>query len=912
MRHVAISIRLQSLSGSTGARPRILEPPIMSVATPTIAPFVARQRELSRLVQGLEEALTGKLAVRLVAGEAGAGKTALVTELAHRARARDERIVIAVGDGNAQSGAGDPYLPFREVLSVLVGGAASATPSAADGARMHGFVRLSLRALSESAPDLVGMFVPAGAILARLGGMAARRLPWAERLETSLKRRIQHDAPSAALEQMHLFEQYCSVLRAVSAEHPLLVVLDDLQWVDPGSTGLLFHLSRRLEDCPILLVGTYRPEEVALGRGGERHPLEQVIHELKRYRGEIVIDLEACDEAEDRLRLDALVDLEPNALDVTFRDALFGHTHGHALFTLELLHNLQERGDLVRDARGRWMQSGPVDWRGVPARVEGVIGERIGRLAEELRQMLVVASVEGEDFTAEVVARVRELNERDVVRRLSGDLEKRHRLVNARELRRLGGQRLSMYQFRHNLIQKYLYHTLDDVERRWLHEDVGTVLEALYGESADGAAFQLAGHFEEAGRSDRALHYRLVAGARARAVHANHEAIDHYRRALKLADSVSPPLPMERSCEVNENLADVLELCGRHEEALSAYSAALAIARESWPHTRAARLHRKLGLVHSSLRRADEAVSAYADAERELEVAAVHAEDGCQDEWIQLQVDRLTHNYWLGDWHRMAEVVERAGPIIEAHGSARARAEFWHRQVLMRYRRNRFVPDEETARLVRAARAVIDEAGDPDAGGLVRFGVGFDALWARDTVIAETHLRDTLAVAKRTGDFMLEMRCVTYLAVARRFLVDVAGTRTWAQEALRMSRSVSALEYVGSAEANLAWVAYRENDHHGAVRRALSALEYFAAPGLIYPLQWLAIWPLIAASLELGDVARAGEHAQLLLSLPAEQRMSPPVQDALEHAAAAVQAGDPAAAVALAAAVTQARAASLV
>jgi tetratricopeptide (TPR) repeat protein len=884
----------------------------MSDATPTTTPFVARQRELSQLEEGLEEALAGKLAVRLVAGEAGAGKTALVTELARRARARDGRIVIAVGDCNAQSGAGDPYLPFREVLSVLVGGTAAATPTAADGARIQGFVRLSLRALSESAPDLVGMFVPAGAILARLGGMAARRLPWAERLETSLKRRIQHDAPSAALEQMHLFEQYCSVLRAVSAEHPLLVVLDDLQWVDPGSTGLLFHLSRRLEGCPILLVGTYRPEEVALGRGGDRHPLDQVIHELKRYRGEIVIDLEASGEAEDRLRLDALVDLEPNELDGTFRDALFGHTHGHALFTLELLHNLQERGDLVRDAKGRWMQSGPVDWSGVPARVEGVIGERIGRLADELRQLLVVASVEGEDFTAEVVARVRELNERDVVRRLSGDLDKRHRLVNAHALRRLGNQRLSLYQFRHNLIQKYLYHTLDDVERAWLHDDVGTVLEALYGESADGAAFQLAGHFEEAGRPDRALHYRLLAGGRARAVHANHEAIDHYRRALELADSVSPPLPAERSCEINENLADVLELCGRHEEALSAYSAAVAIGPESGPHTRAARLRRKLGLAYTALRRADDASRAYVDAEGVLEAAAVHAEEGWQDEWIQLQIDQLTHNYWLGDWHRMAEVVERARPIIDAHGSTRARAEFWHRQVLMRYRRNGFVPDEETARLIRAARAVIDEAGDPDAGGLVRFGVGFDALWARDIVTAETHLRDTLAVAKRTGDLMLELRCVTYLAVARRFLVDVAGTRALAQEALQMSRSVSALEYVGAAEANLAWVAYRENDHHQAIQRALSALEYFAAPGLVYPLQWLAFWPLIAASLKLGNVAGAGGYAKLLLSLPAEQRMPSPVKEALERAAAAVQADDSAAAVALAAAVTQARGASLV
>jgi tetratricopeptide (TPR) repeat protein len=884
----------------------------MSEAKPSASTFVARQRELSHLEQGLDEALSGRLAVRLVSGEAGAGKTALVTELARRARARDERMVVAIGDCNAQSGAGDPYLPFREVLSILVGGGRDVSPAAAGASPgMQGFVRLSLRALAETAPDLVGMFVPAGAILARLGGMAARRLPWAARLEDSLKRRMQQAAPSAALEQMHLFEQYCNVLRAVSAEHPMLLVLDDLQWVDPGSTGLLFHLSRRLENCPILLVGAYRPEEIALGRGGERHPLEPVISELKRYRGEIVIDLEQAGQLEDRRRLDALVDLEPNVLDGAFRDALFAHTHGHALFTLELLRNLQESGALERDSDGSWVQVAPIDWRAVPARVEGVIGERIGRLAEELRQMLVVASVEGEDFTAEVVARVREVSERDTVRRLSGELEKRHRLVTARELRRLGSQRLSLYQFRHNLIQKYLYQTLDDVERAWLHEDVGTVLEALYGESAAEASFQLARHFEEAGCTEQALHYRLLAGARARQLHANREAIEHYGRALKLADSTSPPLPPERRSEIHEHLGEVLELSGRHEEALVAYTSAIACAPEGGSHTRAARIHRRLGTVCDALRRAEAAVCAHAEAERELGAGGARGEDGWQEEWIQLQVERLTHYYWNGDWQRMAEVVELARPVIEAHGSARARAEFWHRQVLMLYRRNRFVPDEETARLVRAARAAIDEIGDPNAGGVVRFGVGFDALWARQAETAERHFRDALAVAKRTGDVMLELRALTYIAVARRFLDDVAGAHSVAQEALGIGRSVSALEYIGTAEANIAWAAYRQGDHRGAVQWATAALDHFAAPGLVHPMQWLAFWPLIASSLEIGDVARAAGHARLLLTLPSQQRMPESVHDALEHAVAAVHADDAAAAASLAAAVAQAQAATL-
>jgi predicted ATPase len=86
---------------------------------------------------------------------------------------------------------------------------------------------------------------------------------------------------------------------------------------------------------------------------------------------------------------------------------LYRQTHGHPLFTIELLRGLQEQGDLVQDPEGRWVEGPALDWETLPARVEAVIAERIGRLAEPLQAALRVASVEGEVFTAEVVARVR-------------------------------------------------------------------------------------------------------------------------------------------------------------------------------------------------------------------------------------------------------------------------------------------------------------------------------------------------------------------------------------------------------------------------------------------------------------------------------------------------------------------------
>jgi tetratricopeptide (TPR) repeat protein len=322
----------------------------------------------------------------------------------------------------------------------------------------------------------------------------------------------------------------------------LILFLDDLQWADDASISLFFHLGRRVEDSRVMLVGAYRPSDVALGRGGERHPLEPVINELTRYYGDIVVDLDQIPPERSRRFVDALLDSEPNCFKDIFREALFHRTGGHALFTVELLRALEDRGDLVRDDTGCWVPSPALDWETLPARVEGVIEERIDRLDDDLKEMLTVGSVEGEAFTAEVVAQVQALPERDAVRQLSVELERQHRLVSAEGLVRLGNLRLSLYRFVHNLFQHYLYNNLGEAERAYLHRDVGRVIEALFAGQTEEVAAQLARHFEEAGVPDKAVAYRLQAGTKALRMSAHREAIFHLNSGLeRLADLPSGP-----------------------------------------------------------------------------------------------------------------------------------------------------------------------------------------------------------------------------------------------------------------------------------------------------------------------------------------------------------------------------------
>jgi adenylate cyclase len=113
------------------------------------------------------------------------------------------------------------------------------------------------------------------------------------------------------------------------------------------------------------------------------------------------------------------LDIEPNRLGEDFRRAVFAHTGGHPLFTVEVLRAMQERGELVPEAEGRGVEGPSLDWERLPARVEAVIAERIGRLGEELRDVLAVASVEGEQFTAQVVAQIQDTPEREMLQALS-------------------------------------------------------------------------------------------------------------------------------------------------------------------------------------------------------------------------------------------------------------------------------------------------------------------------------------------------------------------------------------------------------------------------------------------------------------------------------------------------------------
>jgi tetratricopeptide (TPR) repeat protein len=772
---------------------------------------VGRQGQLGRLHAFLGRALQGQGQVAFVVGQAGAGKTALLNEFAHRAEKAHRALVVSIGNCNAQTGIGDPYLPFREILAVLTGDFEARLAQGAitkeNARRLRGLVRWSCNALLEFGPDLINTVVPGAALVAKAGTFVLDQAGWLDKFEELVKSRPAAPAGSA-LEQSHIFEQTTNVLKALSHKSPLVLVLDDLQWADEASTSLLFHLGRRLGESRILVLGAYRPEEVKLGRGGERHPLEKVLAEFKRYFGDVWVDLDRAERDEAQQFVDALIDLEPNRLGEGFRRAFVQHTGGHPLFTVELLRDMQEQGDLQQDAAGRWVEGPGLDWDSLPPRVEGVIEGRIGRLEAELQETLTIGSVEGEEFTAEVVARVRAVDERGLVSCLSTELDKQHHLVMSRGSRRLGAQRLSSYRFRHNLFQTYLYNSLDEAQKAYLHEDVGNVLEALYGDQAGEIAVQLARHFQEAGHAEKAATYMSRAGDNATRLHALAEARQHYAGALNALAQLPDTTESRRSRL--DTLLKLVASAWRSDppgENMNRLTEAERLAGElpgpdgtaggdllslAWIHLWMGRIHYVRGLL-------PEAIGCYqrvlpvAEASDDAELLAVPSSAIGQAMAIQ------------GHYERSATLLDQAIPLFEqlGNGTEWVRATSFHGVALTMMGHCRAGLIETQGALARAR-----EMNSPTEVAMISLHLILIHLFSGDLPRAIEAGLQTVETAQRSGD-----QVYTYLGQgllawsqgrAGRFKAAQASMDRSQAAARELGRSLQLADWLAVANAEIA------------------------------------------------------------------------------------------------------------
>jgi predicted ATPase/DNA-binding winged helix-turn-helix (wHTH) protein len=474
-------------------------------------PPVGREQELTRLHDWLTQARSSVRQMVFVTGEAGLGKTTLVetfmAELGHQGP-----LWIGHGQCVEHYGVGEPYLPVLEALGRLCRG-----PGGQEWVAL----------LEQQAPTWLG----------QMPGLIR-----AADLET-----LRHRSGGATRERM--LRELAEALERLTAQQPLVLVLEDLQWSDPSTLDLIAVLARRREPARLLLIATYRPPEVQR----RAHPLHTIQQELQLHGHGVELPLTLLTEEAVATylacRLPGLPQVDRLARLVHQR------TEGNPLFIVTLVDFWLIQGALL-EQDGVWTLAATVEalHNGVPDSLRQMIDRQLDGLSAEEQRVLEAASVAGVEFSAAGVA-AGLAQEVEPVDDWCTALARRGQFLRASgEHMWPDGTVAGCYSFVHALYQQVLYHRGSAAQRVRLHQRIGARLEAGYGAQVDAIAAELAMHFERGRDAQRAVQYLRQAGQRSMERSAYVEAVGHFTRSLEVLKTL-PATPERNQQELTLHIA---------------------------------------------------------------------------------------------------------------------------------------------------------------------------------------------------------------------------------------------------------------------------------------------------------------------------------------------------------------------
>lgn len=453
------------------------------------AAFVGRQGELAVLRAKLAEAVAGQGSVVLLVGEAGIGKTRLGREFAEEA----VQCGAVVLWGCCFEGDWQPsYGPWVEALAAY---SRSRTPE-------H-----LLQAMGAGA-----------APIARLVPEVSAALP---------------DVPvpsplSPDQERFRLYDAVIRFLLAVSGEHPVLLVLDDLHWADADSLRLLRHLARFVSRARVLVIGVYRDPEFGLN---DAHPLVGTLSVLRREGDceRLMLHGFSGDEVAEYLAQTA-----GQALPLALVKVIEEETSGNPFYAREVFRHLTEEAKVLQRG-GRWSTDVSIRELGIPEGVRQVVGRRVARLSEPTGTLLRLAAGFSGSFGFAVLQALSDLSEEALLDCLDEALQA--------GLLRPSRQSPPKYEFGHAIVRHALYDGLNIDRRARLHRRIALALEQVQaGRELEGAA-ELAWQYHASAAlpgATKGLAYALTAAEQARAAYAHERAAGFLRMARDLA-AESPP-----------------------------------------------------------------------------------------------------------------------------------------------------------------------------------------------------------------------------------------------------------------------------------------------------------------------------------------------------------------------------------
>jgi tetratricopeptide (TPR) repeat protein len=397
-------------------------------------PLVGRDDDLERLHGAFERARAGTGAVALVAGASGVGKSRLVHDFLEELVAPDGPLIWA---GRCPEEGGRSHQPLLEAAREFLG----------ERDAMERRLGELLPETPQQVPQLAGYLLGEG--------------PAAEEFTAA----------------------YTATLRALAGDRPLVLVIEDLHRADPETVALFDHLARTLADRAVLLLASYRADEVEEGAA-----LHTLVTTLAQRAETASVTVEPLDRDAAEELLEALVRLPRTVRALSW--PLFETSDGNPHFLLEILAHLKQSGALEETDDG-WVPARPIDEVALPANLRALLALKLAGLEEELTGTLEAAAVQGPEFDASLLSAVTKQKRIRLLKRLAV-LERKHRLLLS------AGK--SAFRFASHGLQRVVYEGMPEERRTELHSAYADAIHEAEEELTGARAHEWVRHLLPAGR----------------------------------------------------------------------------------------------------------------------------------------------------------------------------------------------------------------------------------------------------------------------------------------------------------------------------------------------------------------------------------------------------------------------------
>lgn len=520
------------------------------------SPFMGRGKELNILLEALKKSYHSKGQIIEISGELGIGKSRLIYELTKESMAKEFNILSSSCSSWEES---KPYAPLKEIFTKIF------------GIKFDDDVKEIDRKIENKIKEIDSSLLFASSYFSRLLSSKVKSLE--EIMEQSK-------------EESNLFIRVLKkLLLSFSSQKPLLIIIEDVQWIDDASADFLIQCSKELKEYPILLICSLR----------ESLKKRESIIGAKRIKLSPINNTES----------DKLISLliKENDIYQLMKDKIISTANGNPLFIEEIVRGIEERRlSADKERLGNYTEIF-ADFQ-IPDTVQSIARARIDLLPVGLKEILYQASVLGRYIEMKLLQKITNVEDKVLLETMKK--LRKHEFI---EEVKAAPQLQRYFAFTHSLIQEIAYDSLLFKTRRSLHTKIGAAMEEMYLSKIDAKVEELAHHFKNSDDKEKAVFYLNKAGDKAQSLYAFKNAINYYLDNIKILESKE--LEKEQLTQLSEiynKLAFSQSIIGERKEAEINLNEALKYCRKTKDKDNESLILMSMGKLYGDMGQWDKAI----------------------------------------------------------------------------------------------------------------------------------------------------------------------------------------------------------------------------------------------------------------------------------------------------------------